>query len=159
MANKWYGSLQNRLEENNMFCEEITVGMGMTEYLYSDRHPYEVIGVFDQKHVVVRLLDHKPKGECYSNEWELISNEKNPTYVLTKRGKYWYNTITVTSDILDELKEAKDADDTEKQIRIALFLAHNDIDCDKLRDMGKITRYHRMNVSFGTAEYYYDYSF
>lgn len=159
MANKWYGSLQNRLEENNMFCEEITVGMGVTEYLYSDRHPYEVIGVFDQKHVVVRLLDHKLKGECYSNEWELVSNENNPTYVLTKRGKYWYNTITVTSDILDELKEAKESDDTERQIRIALFLAHNDIDCDKLRDRGKITRYHRMNVSFGAAEYYYDYSF
>lgn len=149
MANKWYGSLQNRLEENNMFCEEITVGMGMTEYLYSDRHPYEVIGVFDQKHVVVRPLDHKPKGECYSNEWELISNEKNPTYVLTKRGKYWYNTINVTSDILE-------GDD---DMRTRLWLVQNGIDVDKLIAKGKVTKYNRMNVSFGVAEYYYDYSF
>lgn len=149
MANRWYGSLQNRLEENNMFCEEITVGMGMTEYLYSDRHPYEVIGVFDQKHVVVRPLDHKPKGECYSNEWELISNEKNPTYVLTKRGKYWYNTLKVTSDILE-------GDD---DMRTRLWLVQNGIDVDKLIAKGTVTKYNRMNVSFGIAEYYYDYSF
>lgn len=149
MANRWCGSLQNRLEENNMFCEEITVGMGMTEYLYSDRHPYEVIGVIDQKHVKVRPLDHKLKGECYSNDWELISNEENPTYLLTKRGKYWYNTIKVTVDILE------DDDDMVKR----LWLVHNGIDVDKLIAKGTVTKYNRMNVSFGVAEYYYDYSF
>lgn len=149
MANRWYGSLQNRLAENNQFCDEITVGMGMTEYMYSDRHPYEVIGVFDQKHVVVRPLDHKPKGECYSNEWELISNEKNPTYLLTKRGKYWYNTIKVTADILE-------GDD---DMRTRLWLVQNGIDVDKLIAKGTVTKYNRMNVSFGVAEYYYDYSF
>lgn len=149
MANRWYGSVQNRLEENHQFCDEIRVGTGMTEYSYSDRHPYEVIEVIDQKHVVVRTLDHKPIGEAYSNDWELISNEDNPTYVLTKRGKYWYNTITVTSDILDD-----DEDMTKR-----LWLVHNGIDIDKLMRQGKVTKYNRMNVSFGKAEYYYDYSF
>lgn len=149
MANRWYGSVQNRLEENNQFCDEIRVGTGMTEYSYSDRHPYEVIEVIDQKHVVVRTLDHKPIGEAYSNDWELISNENNPTYLLTKRGKYWYNTVKVTSDIL------KDDMDWET----SLFLIHNGISEDELRKKGKVTRYHRMNVTFGKAEYYYDYSF
>lgn len=149
MANRWYGSVQNRLEENRQFCDEIRVGTGMTEYSYSDRHPYEVIEVIDQKHVVVRTLDHKPTGEAYSNDWELISNENNPTYLLTKRGKYWYNTVKVTSDIL------KDDMDWET----SLFLIHNGISEDELREKGKVTRYHRMNVSFGKAEYYYDYSF
>lgn len=149
MANRWYGSVQNRIEENKMFCEEITVGMGVTEYSWSDRHPYEVIEVIDQKHVVIRGLDHKPKGECYSNEWELISNEENPTYLLTKRGKYWYNTIKVASDILD--------DDEDMMKR--LWLVHNGIDVDNLIAKGKTTKYNRMNVSFGVAEYYYDYSF
>lgn len=149
MANRWYGSVQNRLEENRQFCDEIRVGTGMTEYSYSDRHPYEVIEVIDQKHVVVRGLDHKPIGEAYSNDWELISNEDNPTYLLTKRGKYWYNTVKVTSDIL------KDDMDWET----SLFLIHNGISEDELRKKGKVTRYHRMNVSFGKAEYYYDYSF
>lgn len=149
MSNRWYGSLQNRLEENKMFCDEITVGMGMTEYSYSDRRPYEVVEVIDQKHVKVRELDHKPKGECYSNEWELISNEENPTYLLTKRGKYWYNTVKVTSDILTD----------DMDINTMLFLAHNGISEEELRKKGKVTRYHRMNVSFGVADYYYDYSF
>ena len=159
MANRWYGSVQNRLEENNQFCDEIRVGTGMTEYLYSDRYPYEVIEVFDQKHVVVRALDHKPIGGAYSNDWELVSNEDNPTYLLTKRGKYWYNTITVTSNILDDLERAKESGDVNEEARIILLLGHNDVDTDKLHEKGKVTRYQRMNVSFGVAEYYYDYSF
>lgn len=149
MATRWYGSLQNRLEENKMFCDEITVGMGMTEYSYSDRYPYEVVEVIDQKHVKVRGLDHKLKGEAYSNEWELISNEQNPTYLLTKRGKYWYSTVTATADML--------TDDTD--INTLLWLAHNGISEEDLKKKGKVTRYHRMNVSFGVADYYYDYSF
>ena len=39
---KLCGSLNNRLEENRMFCDTIEVGTGMTEYLYSDRHAYEL---------------------------------------------------------------------------------------------------------------------
>lgn len=145
----WYGSVHNRLEENREFCDEIKIGTGVTEYLYSDRHPYEVIDVIDQKHVYIRELDHKLIGEPYSNDWELISNENNTVYYLTKRGKYWYKTITVTDDILEP----------EISVETMLFLAHNDINEDDLRNRKKITRYHRINVSFGHAEYYYDYSF
>lgn len=145
----WYGSVHNRLEENKQFCDEIKIGTGVTEYLYSDRHPYEVIDVVDQKHVYIRELDHKLIGEPYSNDWELISNENNTVYYLTKRGKYWYKTITVTDDILE----------SEISVETMLFLAHNDINEDDLRNRKKITRYHRINVSFGHAEYYYDYSF
>ena len=145
----WYGSVHNRLEENRQFCDEIKIGTGVTEYLYSDRHPYEVIDVVDQKHVYIRELDHKLIGEPYSNDWELISNENNTVYYLTKRGKYWYKTITVTDDILEP----------EISVETMLFLAHNGINEDDLRNRKKITRYHRMNVSFGHASYYYDYSF
>jgi len=155
MARQWYGSLNNRLEENRQFCDEITVGTGVTEYYYSDRHPYEVIEVISQKDVIIRGLDHKPAGEPMTNKWELVSNENNPTYELVRRGKYWYSKVVVTSDILDEM----DAADGEERIRLGLFLAHNDIDPDVLRDKGKVTRYHRWNVSFGVADYYYDYSF
>lgn len=145
----WYGSVHNRLEENKQFCDEIKIGTGVTEYLYSDRHPYEVIDVVDQKHVYIRELDHKLIGEPYSNDWELISNENNAVYYLTKRGKYWYKTITVTDDILEP----------EMSVETMLFLAHNGINEDDLKNRKKITRYHRMNVSFGHASYYYDYSF
>ena len=149
MSRVWYGNLNNRLEENKMFCEEITVGTGVTEYMYSDRRPYEVIEVKGQKHVIVRKLDHKHIGDgSMDNNWELVSNENNPTYKLTKRGKYWYWTVEVTSDLLEK-------DD----INTKLFLIHNDIDPDKLKEKGNITKYHRANVSFGIADYYYDYEY
>lgn len=148
----WAGSLQNRLAENKQFCDEIKIGTGVTEYLYSDRHPYEVIDMVDQKHVYIRELDHKLIGEPYSNDWELISNENNPIYYITKRGKYWYKTLTVTDDILKTNTDDVDID-------VILFLAHNNITEEELRTKKKITRYNRMNISFGYAEYYYDYSF
>lgn len=145
----WYGSLNNRLEENKMFCDEIKVGTGMTEYSYSDRQAYEVIEVIDQKHVTVRRYDHKLKGGAYSNDWELISNEKNPTYNMVKRGNYWYRASTVTREMISKDLTA------EEQIWLAL----NGFDRNVIREKGKQTRYFRMNVSFGIACYYYDYEF
>lgn len=148
---KWYGSLQNRIEENRQFCGEIKVGTGMTEYSWSDREAYEVIEVKDQKHVVVRLLDHKHIGDgCMDNEWELISNENNPTYLMTKRGNYWYYTVTWTADEI----EGKDDD-----WQVMLSLAHGGFDKNVIRARGSQTKYHRANVSFGVANYHYDYEF
>ena len=145
MARKWYGSLNNRLEENRQFCDEITVGTGVTEYDYSDRHPYEVIEVISQKDVIIRGLDHKHIGEgSMDNRWELVSNEDNPTYELVKRGKYWYSKVVVTSDILDEIDST---DDEERRLSLMLFLGLNGISDDTLRDKGKVTRYHRWNVA------------
>lgn len=149
MTRKWYGSLQNRIEENRQYVKEIEVGTGMTEYGYSDRHAYEVIEVADQKHVKVRELDHKHVGDgCMDNNWELISNENNPVRELAKRGNYWYYVTTVTADVLDD-------DDIQTKI----WLAINGIDTDKLRAKGVIKKYHRANVSFGVANYYFDYEF
>ena len=47
----------------------------------------------------------------------------------------------------------------EELYTFPVVLCHNDIDRDVLRDKGKVTRYHRWNVSFGVADYYYDYEF
>lgn len=145
----WYGSLQNRLMENAQFDGIIEVGTGITEIMYSDRRPYEVIDVKDQKHITVRSLDHKMVGEAYSNNWELVSNDDNPTYELTKRGKYWYWTVEITADILDTIDD----------INTKLFLLHNDVDVDRLKEKGKVTKYHRANIVVGFADYYYDYEF
>lgn len=151
MSNKWYGSLQNRLEENHRFCETIEVGTGMTEYLYSDREAYEVIAVRDQKHVTVRKLDHKHVGDgSMDNRWELISNPENHKRDMTKRGNYWYFTGSITVEEMEEL---------EKDPNGLLWLAQMGYDRDKIRKNGKQTKYHRANVSFGVADYYYDYEF
>lgn len=153
MASKWYGSYNNRVEENRMFCDEIKVGTGMTEYSWSDRHAYEVIEVKDQKHVTVREYDHKLKGEAYSNDWELISNPENPTHELVKRGNYWYGVVTITPEMAQEIK---DTHDTEGMIWASLqgFILDDIIASGKSKN-----KYHRWNVSFGVAEYHYDYEF
>lgn len=147
---KWYGCVQNRLEENRQFVPEITVGTGVTEYFWSDRVAYEVTKVIDQKHVYIRRYDHRLAGEPMTNQWDLISNPENPELYLTKRGKYWYKTATWTAEDLDKYATTRDC---------LMRLAMDGFNVDVIREKGKQTRYHRMNVSFGRAEYYYDYSF
>ena len=93
MGKRWYGSINNRIEENRKFCKEITVGTGATEYFWSDRHAFEVTYVFDQKHVMVREYDVKATGEPMSNNWELISNPNNPEIELKFRYNSWYEVI------------------------------------------------------------------
>lgn len=153
---KLYGSFQNRVMEDKMFTDEIKVGTGCTEYLYTDRLAYEVIAVKDQKHVTIRKYDHKPIGEGMTNTWELVSNPNNITYELTKRGQYWYKTVVIT---VEDLEEIENCTDQFKKMQGQLWLAHNEVDPEKLRAKGKITKYHRAHVSFGTADYYYDYEF
>lgn len=147
---QWYGSVNNRIEENKMFCDEIRVGTGVTEYSYSDREAYEVIEVKDQKHVTIRKYDHKHIGpNNMDNNWELISNENNPTKELVKRGKYWYSAVTITRDMVE-----KSTSPEQK-----LYLVMNGFDTTKILERGSQTKYFKMNVSFGVADYYYDYEF
>lgn len=154
MARTWYGSLNNRLEENKQFCEEIKVGTGVTEYFYSDRHAYEVVAVKDQKHVSIREYDHKHVGDTpMDNNWELISNEKNPVVDLVKRGNFWYTAVTITPERAKEIYEGTDID-------AKLWACHNNFDLQAIIASGKNkTTYHKRNVSFGVADYHYDYEF
>ena len=151
---KWYGSLNNRVDENKMFCEEIKVGTGMTEYFWSDRHAYEVIEVTDQKHIKVREYDAvKADNVSYSNNWKLVSNEKNPTRELVKRGKYWYSVARCSAE---EAKRILDGNDLQERI----WACHNNFDLQEIVETGKERKkLHRLNVSFGVADYYYDYEF
>lgn len=148
MSKVWYGNLTNRLAENKMFCKTIEVGMGVTEYFYSDRRAYEVVEVKDQKHVSIREYDHKLAGEPMSNDWELVSNENNPIINLVKRGNYWYRTKTATLEQVN----SEDA-------KVRFWVALNGFDVEKIKKNGKQTKYTKMNISFGVADYYYDYEF
>ena len=149
---KWYGSVQNRIEERCSDAENIVVGMGVTEYFYSDCHAWEVIEVKDQKHITIRELDHKPADDVpMSNSWELVSNPNNRTCEVVKRGKYWYTVTVCTADMLE------DFDNWDVDTR--LWFCHNGFDKDTILAKGKQTRYHKKNIRVGHAHYYYDYSF
>lgn len=148
---KWYGNITNRLEEGKTFCDEIKVGTGVTEYSWSDRHAYEVIEVIDQKHFIMRLLDHEHVGGgSMDNNWQLVSNENNPTYELVKRGETWYYINTVT---VEDIKDVAD------DLNLQLWLIHAGFDVDKIREKGKQTKRRKANISIGAASYYYDYEF
>lgn len=156
---KLYGSLENRLEENRQFVEEIKVGTGVTEYSYTDREAYEVIAVKDQKHITIRRLDHKLVGDAYSNNWELSSNENNTAFDIVKRGKYWYIESTMTKErLLPFLNEDNKLNFTNDKLQECIWIASN-FDIETVLEKGKQTKYHKINISIGTANYYYDYSF
>lgn len=129
MAIKWQGSIVNRLMEASK-DPEIVVGMGVTECFWSDREPYEVIAVKDQKHITIRRMGHRKVTSgfsldpIYDNDWELFSDTNNREEELVKRGKYWYTPFIET-----------------------------DLDGNEHR------RFCRRNLYFGSADYYYDYSF
>ena len=152
---KYYGSLQNRMMEDKDFCKEIKVGMGMTEYMYSDRHAYEVVEVKDQKHVTVRRYDVVAADDTMQNNWNYISNPNNPTYDMVKVGECWYWTNTVTAEDWKEAKEQMDNGD----FRWASSIVCNGFDPDKIMAKGKQTKRTRAKVSFGIADYHYDYEF
>lgn len=138
--NKLYGSLNNRIDENKMFCDKIEVGTEMTEYEWSDCKAYEVVKVIDQNHIFVRELGHRHVGNAHTdNNWELFSDETKPIKEMKKRYGYWNWFVTLTKD------------------------SHNCLltidEIDKIIKTGKAIRYVRTNVSFGVAEYYYDYEF
>ena len=87
-----YGSVQNRIMENVKTIKP-EVGMGATECLWSDRNPFVIVEVKDDRHIVVRALDWKridSNGMSESQEYEYTSNENNATkqLFLTKQGKW-----------------------------------------------------------------------
>lgn len=151
-----YGNLMNRIGEDKQYCPVIEVGTGMTEYGWSDRTAYEVTAVRDQKHVTVRELDHVAKNPgSMDNAWELVSNPNAPEHDMVKVGEYWYWTCTVTADEWAQAKAKMDAGD----IGWALSIVRNGFDPDRIMAKGKQTKRTRAKVSFGVADYHYDYEF
>lgn len=97
-----YGSVSNRFEEGATFCDKIEVGTGVTKYLWSDKHAFEVVEVIDQKHLLIRRCDAKRtdnNGMSECQDWEFTlppykewtdtlgrKHTNNVKIVLTKKG-------------------------------------------------------------------------
>jgi hypothetical protein len=162
---KLYGSLSNRFEENRMYCDGIKVGTGVTKYCYSDRHAYEVVKVIDQTHVFIREYDHKPAGEPMSNQWELISNENNPVIELKLRNGVWHRVLEYTKEKWMRMAQKWVEDGSSKTVEAAYnyFKCMSDLtekQNEKIEQGKAVKKYNKFgNISFGVAEYYYDYEF
>lgn len=164
---KFYGSLQNRLEEGKQFVEEIKVGTGVTEYSWSDRHPYEVIEVIDQKHIIIRALNYRridDNGMSDAQSYEYISNENNIKYELVLRNNVWYKVIEYTKDRwLERAKEDfekgyfKSIEGAYRYFRAMAGLT--DKQYEKIEQGKIVKKYVKMNISIGVIDAYYDYTF
>ena len=161
---KLYGSLNNRMEENKMYCKEIEVGTGMTRYDYSDRHAYEVVKVIDQTNVFVREYDHELVGEPMSNQWKLVSNENNTVIELKLKNGVWYRVIEYTKELwLNNAKNMakENTDKIESYYNYCKAMSGlTDKEKEKIENGKAVKKLRKFgNVSFGVAEYYYDYEF
>ena len=83
-----YGSLTNRIMERHNTKPEI--GMGVTEYLWSDSHAYEIVEVIDDRHIVIRALRAvmKPGTDWYDQDYNYFSDpsERLKKLFLTSKG-------------------------------------------------------------------------
>lgn len=153
MSKKWYGSINNRLEENSYFNgtkDNIQVGTHCTVYHWSDREAYEVVKVIDQKHIFIRKLDAKRidnNGMSDSQSYEYKSSEKySPEEIeLTKWG--WKEVIRYNKEKYDKFIS-----------KIGYVLWDKSI-IDRIMQGKEVKRSFKINISFGKAEEYYDFSF
>lgn len=93
MSSKWYGSLTNRCEENHKLVDKIKVGDGVTEYLWSDRVPYEVTKVIDQTHIFIRPMDYERtdnNGMSECQDYKYISNPNRKELEMRFKYNHWY---------------------------------------------------------------------
>lgn len=88
---KWYGSVQNRISaESKMPKPEI--GMGVTELMWSDRYPYEVIAVISEKKILIRELGYERtdnRGLCETQDYRFFSKPDGEVVTLVLRNGKW----------------------------------------------------------------------
>jgi hypothetical protein len=87
-----YGSLVNAIgnQTRSMVPE---VGMGVTELMYSDRHPYTVVKILSDKKIQVtadnvRRIDDQGFSECQKYEYTSDDNATPITLFLNKFGRW-----------------------------------------------------------------------
>ena len=86
---KWYGSVNNRLAENARNPKP-EIGMGVTEYLWSDRHAYEIIAIKDDRHITIRRMGCRCI-DYFAGDWEVFSDptqQQVKNLFLTKKGQW-----------------------------------------------------------------------
>lgn len=149
MSNVWYGSLINRIEERTAGPKP-EVGMGVTECCYSDREPYEIIEVKDEKHITVRemsyeRIDNNGMSEC--QEYRYFSNPDGAIVHLVLRNGRWRNRIVepvMVEDPNGEYGRIND-DGSITHLRKVGTRVSNKLGCN--------------GWHVGRAEHYYDFSF
>ena len=92
MGRKWYGSINNRIEEGHNYesDKKIKVGTDITTYFWSDRQCKYVTKVIDQKHIFVKdyyVIADRAFGS-YSDRWKYFKSLREQEAYLND----WYRS-------------------------------------------------------------------
>lgn len=92
---KWYGSVQNRIAAE---CEmpKPEIGMGVTELMWSDRYPYEVIEVISEKKIRIRELGYErtdKNGISECQDYRYFSKPDGEVKTLVLRNGKWRDLV------------------------------------------------------------------
>lgn len=95
IKNIWYGSVNNRIAEN-MMMPKPEIGMGVTELCYTDRHPFEVIAILNDKRIKVREMtaertDTNGMSDC--QKYNYVPNPDGEVKTLVLRNGKWRDLV------------------------------------------------------------------
>lgn len=90
---RWYGSINNRLMEQDAAPPVPEVGMGATELCYSDRHAYTVIEVRSPTTIVVQRdkatrVDSNGCSDAQAYTYELETNGAQVVVTRRRNGQW-----------------------------------------------------------------------
>ena len=163
---KWYGDINNRLKEGKMLVDKIEVGTQLTEYLWSDRHAYEVTQVIDQKHIFIRVLkairtDNNGMSDAQDYRFESDESAKE-IELMFKYGKWKSVRRYNINDVNERAQRFVDDGDikTFEAAKSYVMMGMSQSEIDKLNSGKDLLIYSDFNnISIGIAEEYFDYSF
>ena len=154
---KFYGSIDNRLSENKNYLQHpISIGDDLTEYFWSDRCCYYVTRIIDQKHIFVKRYE-----VCANHHTADGMGHQDWLYFKTNREMQEYTNRCVREGLLPdycyhELSEIKENSEIELVYRYGAWYTKSDYWYDVKLEKPK---YHKINISFGVRDYYYDWEF
>ena len=169
---RWYGSIDNRLEEGKS-VPEIKKDMDITMYYWSDRTCYYVTDVIDQKHIKVKrywvCADRDLPGGPGCQNWKYFKsrNEENEylkQYGLGEDGTYpeeesedwyfrnnkWKRAYTYSLDKINSMEG--------DFFNWSIFTER---EYAKIQSGEEVTKYSTLEapISFGVRDYYWDWEF
>jgi len=185
MSKRWYGSIDNRIEEGHNYEPDKTIkeGTNITTYYWSDRHCKYVTRVIDQKHIFVKdwqvCADHSKPGGMGHQDWLYFKTRKeeneylNSCHLKDLDGKeYTYEENPVESSEEEwvfryghwnrVIRFTKaDVEEIKKRDGWCRLYPKTEKEKEAFEAGKEVVQYSRISegISFGVREYYYDWSF
>lgn len=84
-----YGSMQNAIY-NQSKSKQPEIGMGVTELLYSDRHPYTIIKIISDNKIIITadIVVRTDNNGCNEQQTYTYTKDKNATEITLFLNKY-----------------------------------------------------------------------